>query len=405
MNEPTRAAPPDTAHGTRPAFTTRAVHAGESPADHLGALATPIYPASVHRFESAEQGAAIHEGDAPGYFYGRIANPTQSALETAMADLEGGEAALATASGMAAISATLLALLNPGDHVVAPRSMYPATIALMRDLLRPMGIGATFVDGRAADAYACAITPETKVLYVESPSNPLLHLTDLGAVASLARKRGLTTVADNTFASPFNQRPLEHGIDVVVHSATKYLGGHGDLMAGIIAGPAEILRAARWRVTRLLGGVIAPHTAWLVLRGLKTLALRMERHNHNAMSVASFLERHPRVGSVSYPGLSGHPQHDLARRMLSGFGGVLSFDLGGIEEGRRFVNSLKLCTLAVSLGDVATLVQHSASMTHASMTPQQRADAGVTDGLIRLSVGIEEASDIIDDLDRALAFV
>ncbi|MDQ6859743.1 MAG: PLP-dependent aspartate aminotransferase family protein [Verrucomicrobiota bacterium] len=384
---------------------TTAVHAGEAPARHLGALSVPVYRSAIFSFPNAEEGSAIHEGEQPGYFYGRMGNPTQAALESALCELEGGEAALALASGMAAISTTLLTLLTTGDHVIAPESIYSTTNALLNQLLSPLGIGVTYVDAADPNSYASALRPETKVIYLESPANPTMKLTDIAAVVSIARSHGATTVIDNSFATPFNQRPLDLGVDVVVHSATKYLGGHGDLMAGAIVGKAEIVRRARWQTTKVLGGVIAPETAWLLMRGIKTLPLRMERHNANAAGIAAFLEGHPKVHAVHYPGLRSHPQHALASRQMSGFGGMLAFDVGGIEEGRRLVNHVKLCALAVSLGDVATIIQHSASMTHASVPRERRLNVGITDGLLRLSVGIERLEDVRNDLDQALGAV
>ncbi len=384
-----------------PIYTT-AVHAGEDPEAHLGALSVPVYHASVFAFPDAEQGAAIHEGEQAGYFYGRIGNPTQAALEAALCELEGGAAALAFASGMAAVSTTLFTLLNAGDHIIAPESLYATTNALLTQMLVPLGIKVTYVDATNPQSYVDALRPETKVLYLESPANPTMKLVDIEAVVAVARKYNLTTVMDNTFATPYNQRPLTHGVNVVVHSATKYLGGHGDLTAGVMIGSEEVVRRARWHTNKILGGVIAPQTAWLVQRGIKTLALRMERHNENALAVAEFLAGHPKVRAVHYPGLPAHPQHELACRQMRAFGGMLAFDVGGVEEGRRLVNNVKLCALAVSLGDVATLIQHSASMTHASVPRERRLAVGISDGLLRLSVGIERAEDIITDLDRAL---
>ena len=387
-----------------PIYTT-AVHAGESPEAHLGAMSVPIYNAAVYAFPDAEQGAAIHEGEQPGYFYGRIGNPTQDALETALCELEDGAAALAFASGMAAISTTLFTLLKTGDHIVAPESLYATTNALLGEMLEPFGIFVTYVDAADPLNYRKAIRSETRVLYLESPANPTLKLVDIKAVVEIAKKNNLVTVMDNTFATPFNQRPLLSGVDIVVHSATKYLGGHGDLVAGAMVGSEEIVRRARWHTNKILGGVISPNTAWMVLRGIKTLALRMERHNENGLAVAQFLAAHPKVKAVHHPGLPTHPQHELAQRQMNGFGGMIAFDVGGVEEGRRLVNNVKLCALAVSLGDVATLIQHSASMTHASVPREKRLEVGITDGLLRLSVGIERAEDIIDDLAGALDFV
>ena len=385
-------------------FTT-AVHAGEDPKAYGGALSIPIYQTAAISFPDAEAGAAIHEGKRPGYFYGRMGNPTQAALETAMCELEGGQEALAFSSGMAAISTALMTLLKPGDHVIAPESLYATTDTLFTEMLLPFGIKVTYVDATDATRFSAAIRPETKVFYLESPANPTLKLLDISSVVAIARAHNVTTVMDNTFATPFNQRPLAYGVDLVVHSATKYLGGHGDLVAGLMVGSQEIVHRARWHTNKILGGVIAPQTAWFVLRGLKTFALRMKRHNDNALLVAQFLEDHPKVHAVHYPGLSSHPQHELAQRQMHGFGGMLAFDVGGVREGTRLVNSLKLCSLAVSLGDVATLVQHSASMTHASISRERRLNAGITDGLLRLSVGIERAEDIVADLEAALGNV
>lgn len=387
---------------TRDAFDTTVVHAGTDPAANLGALSTPVYPASVFAFPDAEQGAAIHEGERPGYFYGRISNPTQTALEQALCAVEKGRAALAFSSGMAAISTTLFSLLTVGDHIVAPASLYASTHALLDQLFVSFGVAVTYVDATDPDNYARAIRPETKVLYLESPANPTLKLVDIAAVVQQAREHGLTTVMDNTFATPFNQRPLAYGVDAVVHSMTKYLGGHGDLVAGALIGSEAFCERARWHTHKLLGGVISPQTAWLVLRGIKTLAVRMERHNANALAVARFLEGHPAVQAVHYPGLPSHPQHALACRQMQGFGGMIAFDVGSVERGRRLVNNLALCTLAVSLGDVATLIQHSASMTHAAVPRERRLAVGITDGLLRLSVGIENVADIIADLERGL---
>ncbi len=381
---------------------TTVVHAGEDPKANLGSLSVPIYQSAVFTFPDAEQGAAIHEGEQPGYFYGRMGNPTQSALETALCQIEGGEAALALASGMAAVTTTLMTLLRSGDHIVAPESLYATTNALLDQLLTPLGVSVTYVDATDPGNYAAAIRPETRVAYLESPANPTMKLVDIPAVVAIAKERGITTVMDNTFATPFNQRPLTLGVDIVVHSATKYLGGHGDLMAGALIGKREVVERARWQTNKILGGVIGPQTAWLILRGIKTLALRMERHNANALAVATFLSGHPKVRAVHYPGLPSHPDYALACRQMAGFGGMLAFDVGGVEEGRRLVNTVRLCSLAVSLGDVSTLIQHSASMTHASVPRERRLAVGITDGLLRLSVGIERAEDIIADLAGAL---
>ena len=269
-------------------------------------------------------------------------------------------------------------------------------------MLQPHGIQITYIDATNPDQYLQSINDKTKVFYLESPANPTMKLVDISAVATIAKQNEITTVMDNTFATPFNQNPLQLGVDLVLHSATKYLGGHGDLLAGAVIGDEEMIHQIRWQTNKILGGVISPQTSWLVLRGIKTFAVRMERHNRNALIVAQFLAQHVKVKKVHYPGLPSHPQHKLAKRQMKGFSGMLAFDVGGLSEGKRLVNSLNLCTLAVSLGDVATLIQHSASMTHASVPRARRIAIGITDGLLRLSVGIEEAEDIIADLERGL---
>ncbi|HEX8638935.1 MAG TPA: PLP-dependent aspartate aminotransferase family protein [Pyrinomonadaceae bacterium] len=387
---------------TDKSFYTLAVHAGEDLTENHGAVSVPVYNASVFAFADADEGAAIHNYQKPGYFYGKLGNPTQDALERAICQMENGDAALAFASGMAAISASVLTLVKSGDHIVAPDSMYSTTTIFFEELHKRFGIETTFVDATAAENYAAAVRPNTKIFWLESPSNPLLKISDFSAVAEIAKENGVTTIADNTFATPFNQRPIDSGIDVVIHSATKYLGGHSDLTAGLMVGKKEIVEAARLRTTKLYGGNIAPQVAWLVLRGMKTLALRMERHNANAFAIADWLEKHSKVKAVFYPGLSSHQNHKIARKQMKGFGGMIAFDVGSVEAGKTLVNNVEICTLATSLGGVETIVQHSASMTHAAIPAEQRLKAGVTDGLIRLSVGIEDELELIADLENAL---
>ncbi len=378
-----------------------AVHAGMNDKS-LGALSPPIYPASTYAFKNADEGAAIHEGEIPGYFYARIGNPTQTTLESAISELEGAESAIAFSSGMAAISNSLLTLLTPGDHLVAPRSLYSSTGSLIQFLEKNMKIGVSLVDATDPANYDRAVTSKTRLLYLESPANPTLQLSDLRAIAGIAKKHKILTICDNTFATPINQRPLQLGIDMVVHSMTKYIGGHADLLAGVMAGPKAIVEKCRWSVNKLLGSVPAPQVCWLALRGVRTLALRMEKHNANALEIASFLEAHPVVRRVYYPGLTSYPQHELAKKQMSGFGGMIAFDLESAIHAKSLIDQVRLCTLAVSLGDVSTLIQHSASMTHASVPRAVREKGGISEGLIRLSVGIENAQDIIADLDRAL---
>jgi len=383
-------------------FNTLTVHAGEDLTENFGAVSFPIYTASVFAFSDADEGAAIHNYQKPGYFYGKLGNPTQDALEKAIAELENGESALAFASGMAAVSAAVLTVVKSGDHIVAPDSMYSTTTFFFKHLAENFDIETSFVDATDAKNYADAIRPHTKIFWIETPSNPLVKITDISAVAKIARENSITSIADNTFATPFNQRPLELGVDLIIHSATKYLGGHSDLTAGLLVGRKDIVEKARLETTKLYGGNIASQVAWLVLRGIKTLALRMERHNSNASVIANMLSKHSKVKAVSYPGLTVNQNHEIARKQMKGFGGMIAFDIGGIEAGKTLVNNLKVCMLATSLGGVETIIQHSASMTHAALSPEERLTAGITDGLIRLSVGIEDAQDLIADLQQAL---
>jgi methionine-gamma-lyase len=303
---------------------------------------------------------------------------------------------------MGAVSASVLTLIKSGDHIVAPVSMYSTTTIFFQELSEKFNIETTFVDATDVKNYKNAVQANTKIFWLETPSNPLLKITDISAVVKIAKENGIITIADNTFATPFNQKPLDFGTDVVVHSATKYLGGHSDLTAGLMIGKKEIVEKARLHTTKLYGANIAPQIAWLVLRGIKTLALRMERHNYNASVIADMLLKQAQVKAVFYPKLVQHQNHDIAQRQMQGFGGMIAFDVGGIEEGKRLVNNLKICTLATSLGGVETIVQHSASMTHATIPSEQRLKTGITDGMIRLSVGIEDVKDLIEDLQNAL---
>lgn len=383
-------------------FFTQAVHAGEDREANFGAVSVPIYPSSVFAFKNADEGIAIHNYERPGYFYGRLGNPTVAALERAIAELEHGEDALAFASGMAAISAAAFTLVSSGDHIVAPESMYSTTTNFLKHIGEHFGVQTTFVDAADAEAYAGAIRPNTKMFWIESPSNPLVRITDIAEVAAAGRKAGIATVVDNTFATPFNQRPLELGADLVIHSATKYLGGHSDLTAGLLVGRGDLVDKARHGAAKLYGGNIAPQVAWLVLRGIKTLALRMERHNANAFALANTMANHPKVEAVYYPGREGHQNHEIAKRQMSGFGGMVGVDVDTAEAAKTLVNNLKVCTFATSLGGVETLVQPVALMTHATLSPEERARAGVSNGLLRISVGIEYIDDICQDIYDAL---
>jgi methionine-gamma-lyase len=378
----------------------------ERPRAWLGqALDVPIVLSSAFGFESAEEAASAFQGRGDAYIYGRWGNPTVDALEAQLAAIEGTDDACATASGMAAISGALLAWCAQGDHIVAPRSMYAETARLLRERLPRLGIETTFVDATDTAGYERAIRPTTRVLYVETPANPNLAMTDLVEVVSLARARGLVTLADNTFATPFAQTPHALGVDVVVHSMTKALGGHGDAIGGCVCGRAQDIARVRDVIVKGFGGVISPFTAFLVSRGLRTLALRQRQQCASAAILAERLASHPRVGIVHHPSLPTHPGHLLARRQMHAFGAILSFELravSALEAGRRLLESVRTITHAVSLGDVRSLIVHPASTTHSTMPPEARAAAHVTDGLLRLSVGVESTEDLWQDLQRAL---
>ncbi len=381
---------------------TQLIHAGDA-ANPSTAVSAPIYQSATFRFDSPEAIAEAMVSEAHPLFYGRYATPNTRQVEATVAALEDGEAALAVASGMAAISQTLLTFLNTGDHLVAQKALYPTTYRLLNEMLPRLGITATFVDQTDIDAFAAAVQPHTRLIYTETPTNPTLSLTDLAAVAELARAHNLLTVTDNTFATPHNQRPLSLGIDVVVHSATKYLAGHSDVVAGVIVSSQE--RISRlWRDFLLLGGVLHPMEAWLLERGLKTFNLRMRQHNENAVAVAQFLQSHPAVRDVYFPGLPGHPQHELAQRQMpGGCGGMVCFDLkGGRQAGYALLQKVKLISLAVSLGGVHSLITHPASTISAVQSDAEMAASGVMPGLVRFSVGLEAAADIITDFSQAL---
>jgi len=374
-------------------FGTVCVHAGQEPDPATGAIITPIYQTSTY----VQDGLGRHKG----YEYARTQNPTRAALEANLAAIERGRAAFAFASGMAATGA-VMTLLQAGDHVVVTDNVYGGTYRLFEQVLRKFGLDFTYVDTSSLDLLSAAIRPQTKLLFVETPTNPLLRLTDLTAAAELARKRGAVLVVDNTFASPYVQRPLELGADLVVHSTTKFLNGHSDSVGGAVVAARQ--EHADWLrfVQNAEGAILGPMDAWLVLRGTKTLPLRMERHNANALALAEFLVAHPKVTRVHYPGLAAHPQHELACRQMHGFGGLIAFELGSIERARTLLESVRLMALAESLGGVETLVSHPASMTHASVPRERRERMGLTDDLVRVSVGIEDIDDLREDLAQAL---
>ena len=383
--------------------STTAVHAGES-RDATSALEAPLVLSSAFAFESADQAAGAFRGDNDRYIYGRWRNPTVEHLEAKVAALEGAEDAVATASGMAAVTGAVLANVGAGDHVVAPLASYGETSRLFRERLPALGIEVTFVDGAEVASYASAVRAETKLLYLETPANPTLTITDIAALVALARERGLVTVADNTFATPVCQKPLQLGVDVVLHSMTKALGGHGDAIGGVVAGAAERVASVRELVVKGFGGVLAPFNAFLIARGIRTLALRQARACQTAAAVARFLDGHEAVERVHYPGLDSHPGHAVARRQMSAFGSLVAFELrDGIEAGKRVLESARVISHAVSLGDVRSLITHPASTTAVNMPPDVRRQAGISDGLLRLSIGIEDEADLVEDLGASLA--
>ncbi|MGC5326359.1 methionine gamma-lyase [Brevibacillus sp. SYSU BS000544] len=385
-------------------LSTTAIHAGTQLDPATGALATPIYQTSTFTFPTIEEGARRFAGEADGFIYSRLGNPTVAVLEQKIAALEKAEAGLAFASGMAAVSAVVMGLVKTGDHILCSKGLYGCTFGFLNMLQEKYNVSYSLCDMSTEEKLAEGIRPNTKVIYVETPINPTMELVDLSLVAKWAKKIGAYTVVDNTFLSPYLQRPIELGCDVVIHSATKYIGGHGDVIAGVAAGPKAIMDEIRMTTQKDIGGILSPFDAYLLIRGLKTLAVRLDRHCENAQKVAEYLERHPRVGRVYYPGLPSFPQHELAKRQMDNFGGLISFELkGGMTEAIQMMNKVELCKRAVSLGDVDSLIQHPASMTHSVVPKEEREKMGITDGLIRLSVGIEDVEDIIYDLEQALS--
>jgi methionine-gamma-lyase len=389
-------------------LSTLCVHAGDEGETRAGPLDTPIVLSSAFGFRSADDAAAAFRGENDAYIYGRWGNPNVDALERKLAALEGAEAAAVTASGMAAISGAILSLCASGAHIVAPRSMYAESARLFRERLPRLGITATFVDARRIEEYATAIRPETRVLYLESPSNPVLAVTDIVGVVELAKAKGFVTIADNTFATPFAQTPLGLGVDLVVHSMTKALGGHGDAIAGVVCGRRALVDPAREAIVKGFGGVLAPLNAFLVDRGLRTFALRQAQACASAATIAQRLAEHPRVARVHHPSLASHPGHALACRQMHAFGSLLAFEIAPsaaspLEAGKRVLESVRVVSHAVSLGDVRSLIVHPASTTHSTMPEGARKLADVTDGLLRMSTGIEGVEDLWSDLERALA--
>lgn len=383
---------------------TTAIHAGTLK-NLYGTLAMPIYQTSTFIFDSAEQGGRRFALEEAGYIYTRLGNPTTTVLENKIAALEEGEAAVATSSGMGAISSTLWTVLKAGDHVVTDKTLYGCTFALMCHGLTRFGIEVTFVDTSNLDEVKNAMKENTRVAYLETPANPNLKIVDLEALSKLAHTNPNTLViVDNTFATPYMQKPLKLGADIVVHSVTKYINGHGDVIAGLVITNKELADQIRFvGLKDMTGAVLGPQDAYYIIRGMKTFEIRMERHCKNAKKVVEFLNKHPKIERVYYPGLETHPGHEIAKKQMKDFGAMISFELkGGFEAGKTLLNNLKLCSLAVSLGDTETLIQHPASMTHSPYTKEEREAAGITDGLVRLSVGLENVEDIIADLEQGL---
>ncbi|BBA52965.1 putative cystathionine gamma-synthase [Fusobacterium varium] len=383
---------------------TIAIHAGQGK-NPFGALSTPIYQTSTFIFDSAEQGGARFAGKEDGYIYSRLGNPTTAVAEEKIAALECGEAAAATSSGMGAISSVLWTLLRAGDHVIADKILYGCTFALLCHGMTRYGVEVEFLDTSDLEAVKKAMKKNTRVVYLETPANPNLKISDIEEIAKIAHTNEyIKVVVDNTFASPYLQKPLQLGADIVVHSATKYLNGHGDVIAGFAVGSKELITEIKlFGIKDMTGSVLGPTEAHLIIRGLKTFEIRMQRHCENAMKVAEYLNAHPKVEKVYYPGLKDHEGYEIATKQMTGFGGIMSFELkGGFEAGKTLLNNVEMCALAVSLGDTETLIQHPASMTHSAYTSEELKEAGIPEGLVRLSVGLENIEDIIADLDKAL---
>jgi len=384
-------------------MATACVHAGEEPDPATGSVVPPIYQTTIFEFPSSEAIEQFMEGERPGYIYSRYGNPTLTVLENKMAALEGAESALSLASGNAATMVSVMLYAASGDHVVCTRDVYGGTYAIMTELMARAGIEATFVESTEPSEVEAAFRPNTKLVFVESPTNPTLKVSDIRAIADLAHSKNARLVVDNTFATPFNQNPLALGADLVVHSLTKFLNGHSDVTGGVIIGRADDIAVCR-ELMKQTGGSLNPLDAWLVIRGLKTLALRMERHNENALQVARFLKGHPAVERVRYPGLPDHPQHRLALVQMRGSGGTLSLIVkGGYDGARKVIDGVGLALRAVSLGSVETLISQPAATSHRHVPKEERERAGIVDGMLRLSVGVEDVRDIIDDLEQALA--
>ncbi len=385
-----------------PGFSTKSVHSGEKLCPVTGSIITPIYQTSIFGFPDLDSLKRVFADHSKGYFYTRYSNPTLEAIEKKLVDIMGAQKALVFSSGMAALTSAIMSLVCSGDHIVSAFDIYGGTFNFFANVLPRYGVTVDLIETTEAGRLAESIRPNTKVIFFESPTNPLLKLMDIAEVGKIGKKHGIPTFMDNTFATSFNQRPIEMGIDLVMHSATKYLGGHSDLIGGVVAGGEELM--GRVMSSRyVFGGVPDPQSAWLLMRGVKTLKVRMETHNQNGMKVAQFLEKHPRIDRVYYPGLRSHPQHELGKSQMKGFGGMVSFEVEGANDALgQFLGSLRICQLAVSLGGIESLICPPALTTHRRLSPSERMRAGIKDNLLRLSLGIEDSQDLIDDLDQAL---
>ena len=391
-------------HFNSQSIETKAIHAGRINDEQFGSLATPLYQTSTFIFDNAQQGADRFAGESEGFIYTRLGNPTTRQLEMRVAAMEGMEDAAATATGMAAVSAALLTNLQAGDHMISSKAVYGCSFALMNHMLKKFGIDVTFVDMTEPDNINAAVKENTKLIFLETPINPNLVVLDLEKICAIAKKHQLLSVVDNTFLTPVLQQPAKFGADIVIHSATKYLNGHGDVVAGIVCGSNEMISDIKLTTLKDIGATMSPHDAWLIMRGIKTLPIRMERHCNNAQAVAEFLEQHEAVAQVYYPGLKSHPGHKFIGKQMKAAGGVIAFELNtDLKGGADFINNMQLFSIAVSLGDAESLIQHPASMTHSPYEPEERAEAGITDSLIRISVGLEHVDDIIADLSQSLA--
>jgi len=383
---------------------TQAIHAGRINDEQFGSLATPLYQTSTFVFDNAKQGGERFAGEAEGFIYTRLGNPTTRQLEQRVAAMECMDDAAATATGMAAVSAALLTNLQAGDHLISSSAVYGCSFALMNHMLKKFGIEVTFVDMTEPDNIKAAIKENTKLVFLETPINPNLVVLDLAKICAIAKEHKLLSIVDNTFLTPVLQQPAKFGADIVLHSATKYLNGHGDVVAGIVCGSFEMINEIKMTTLKDIGATMSPHDAWLIMRGLKTLPIRMQRHCENAQLVAEFLEQHPNVKSVYYPGLKSHSGYKFIGEQMKAAGGVIAFELDtDMAGGSAFIDQMQLFSIAVSLGDAESLIQHPASMTHSPYTPEERAQAGISDSLIRISVGLENVADIIADLSQSLA--